>query len=160
DATLEASGTEMSRPDLRESPWAITVPAAAAGATTQAAETIPPARGGGCNGSGLQPLVAPEDKAGAILGGQKPHPPGALAISAPAQSEIVAISNCSALATDEDQAAAWGEERGGSSRELRDAAERPRVIAAADGLMPEVVFGEIPFYADGGDLEIHPLECE
>jgi F-type H+/Na+-transporting ATPase subunit beta len=43
----------------------------------------------------------------------------------------------------------------------RNAGKRPRVIAAADGLLPEVVFGGVPSYADdGGDLEIHAFEGE
>jgi F-type H+/Na+-transporting ATPase subunit beta len=131
----------------------------------QIAEAIFSANGSYCNGSSGQPLAALAGSPNSVGNGLEPPLPASHALTAVSgqfEIEIPAFNDCGPDAAGEDETDALGEERGKSGCEISSgAAERPRVIAAADGLMPEVVFGDVPFYADdGSDLKIHALAGE
>jgi F-type H+/Na+-transporting ATPase subunit beta len=126
------------------------------GTVEQSAEAILPANGSSCNGTSGSYLAAPD--------GQEPPRPGLQTLSALSRSEIEipAFAGPYPCAADRDEAEVHGEDYGTPGCALpRDAAKRPRSIAAADGLIPDVVFAGVPSYAnDGGALEIHALEGE
>jgi F-type H+-transporting ATPase subunit beta len=111
----------------------------------QSTTKIFPAHSGYCNGSG-----------------EEPRHPESQALNALRKSEIVVSAPGDHFTGEADADEALGEDCGAPDcAVLCDAAKRPRVIAAADGLMPEVVFAGVPSYADGGgDLEIRALEGE
>jgi F-type H+-transporting ATPase subunit beta len=96
----------------------------------------------------------------------RPHLPESHALTALSKSEIEIFGlrdHCSdAAGEDEAETGKYGEDRDEAARELsRDWIEHPRVMAAADGLAPEVVFGDVPSYAENdGGREIRALEGE
>jgi hypothetical protein len=159
---------KLAKPSLRgerQSEGGLSNSSAGFNIVEQIAEAIFSANGSYRNGSGGPPLAVLEGSASAVWNGLEPPRPGSRALSAlsnQSEIEIPAFSDCGPDAAGEDETDALGEECGKSGCESpSSAAERPRVIAAAGGLMPEVVFGDVPFYADdSSELKIHALAGE